>query len=631
MPVKTSLLILAATWLLQGCIPGAGQPREHFELTLLHINDHHSHLEPHRLELDVSEFNLDTRSASGGPLQTITVTHGGFPLLAAAFQQLQAASANTITLHAGDAITGTAWYSLLDGRADAALMNSICFDAMVAGNHEFDDGDSGLAAFIDALWEGTCQTPVLAANVAPGPESALARGYLQPHTVLERGGERIGVIGITIADKTRNSSRPDADTVFLDELETAQRSIDELAAAGINKIILLTHIGYARDLALASQLRGVDVIVGGDSHTLLGGGSLSALGLRPVAPYPRRTTDALGQPVCVVQAWEYARLLGALTVSFDSEGVVTRCDGSPLLPVAGSYDYQTADNSMAILPADDATRVADALRRYDALLPVSADARAEAMLAMYRAQLGDLAGTVIATAAEDLCRDYMPGAGRSGLCPASATWRHGGDITQLVSLSMLAATPAAAIALQNAGGVRTDIAKGNISMADVFALLPFNNTLVTMELTGSEIMAVLEQALEHALASPANAGAYPYAAGLRFAVDAGEAPGQRLSAVEVNPQLAGVWQPLEERTRYTVVSNDFIAAGKDGYTLLGQKTASGDYTATYTEYAQAFIDYLSALTSRGQELTKPPADSYSTRRYRDTAGCAYPQPPNCQR
>lgn len=642
MPARiSSLLALATAWVLQGCTVGAGAQNDHFELTLLHVNDHHSHLEPHRFELDVSKLNLLTRGASGEQLQAVTVTHGGFPLLAAAFHKLAAAAPDaaapdatapeTITLHAGDAITGTAWYSLTAGRADAALMNSICFDALVAGNHEFDGGDSGLAAFIDALWNGSCKTPVLAANVAPGPGSALVADYLRPYTVLERGGEQIAVIGITIGDKTRNSSRPDPGTRFLDELATAQQYIDELASGGINKIILLTHIGYARDLALARQLRGVDVIVGGDSHTLLGATDLGAIGLRPAGPYPTRTTDALGQPVCVVQAWEYARLFGALSISFDRDGVVTHCSGTPVLPVARHFEYRDADGSVAILPEDDSARVWSLLRQQGALLPVTADTGADAILAGYRDQLGDLAGTVIAEAGEDLCRDYQPGAGRSRLCPADATWQHGGDITQLVSFSMLATTPTAAIALQNAGGVRRDIARGSISMADVFALLPFNNTLVTMELTGDEILAVVEEALEHALASPANAGAYPYVAGLRFSVDATRAQGKRLSTVEINPQLTGAWQPLDKEARYTVVSNDFIASGKDGYTLLGQKYNKGEFATTYIEYAQAFIDYLRALTAQGRKLAKPPADSYSTRSYRNTAGCAYPQPPSCQR
>ena len=625
-----SLLALAAASLLQGCTTGVERQNDPFALTLLHINDHHSHLEPHRFELDVSELNLQTRGIAGEPLQAVTVTLGGFPLLAAAFHQLAATAPNTITLHAGDAITGTAFYTLLGGKADAALMNSICFDAMVTGNHEFDGGDSGLAAFIDALWSSDCRTPVLAANVAPGPESALAAGYLLPYTVLERGGERIGIIGITIADKTRNSSRPDPGTRFLDELATAQRYIDQLSSEGINKIILLTHIGYARDLALARQLRGVDVIVGGDSHTLLGDSGLAGFGPRPAGPYPTRTSDALGQPVCVVQAWEYARLLGALSVSFDRHGVVTECSGTPVLPFAERYDYRATDGSVAHLPAEDSARVTDLLRQHGGSLSVAADADAEATLAGYRVQLGGLAGTVIAAAEEDLCRDYLPGAGRSLLCSAAATWQHGGDITQLVSFSMLAATPTAAIALQNAGGVRRDIARGAISMADVFALLPFNNTLVTLELSGSELLTVLEQALDHALASPANAGAYPYAAGLRYRVDATRGPGERLSAVEVNPQLADTWRPLNNNALYSVVSNDFIAAGKDGYTLLGQKYDSGEYTATYTELTQAFIDYLRDLTAQGQKLAKPPADSYSTRSYRNVRGCAHPQSPDCQ-
>ncbi len=630
MPARTTTaLILTAGCLLQGCTSGAESPDEHFELTVLHVNDHHSHLEPHQFELDVSALQLPTRGAEGEQLRKVTVTHGGFPLLAGAVKQLTASTPNAITVHAGDAITGTAYYSLLGGAADAALMNSICFDAMAAGNHEFDGGDSGFAAFIDALWAGNCKTPVLAANVAPGPHSALAAGYLQPHTVLERGGERIGIVGIVSADKTQNSSRPDPDTRFLNELATAQRHIDKLTTAGINKIILLTHLGYARDLALARELRDVDVIVGGDSHSLLGDASLAGFGLRPVGPYPTRTIDALGQPVCVVQAWEYARLLGALSVSFDSKGVVTRCSGAPVLPFAEHYNYAAADGNVATLPADDTALVSGLLRQNGVMLPVRADAGADATLAGYRTRLGDLAGTMIAQAEEDLCRDYLPGTGRSLLCPAATSWRHGGDISQLVSVSMLAATPTAAIALQNAGGVRRDIARGDISIADVFALLPFSNTLVTLELTGREIVAVLEEALEHALSSPANAGAYPYAAGLRYAVDATRTQGERLSAVEVNPQLAGSWQPLALGSSYTVVSNDFIASGKDGYTLLGQKFDRGEYEATYTEYAQAFIDYLRGLTARGQKLAKPPADSYSTRSYRNAAGCAYPQPGNC--
>lgn len=181
------------------------------------------------------------------------------------------------------------------GEADAAMMNRVCFDAFVVGNHEFDGGDTGLARFLDALDNGDCNTAVLGANVVPGPDSALASGYLQPYTVVRRGGAEVGIVGLIIA---------------------------------------------------------------------------------------------------------------------------------------------------------------------------------------------------------------IPGQGRSLLCDSAASYHHGGAAANLVALSFLAATPSADIALQNAGGVRGDLAAGDFTMADAFALLPFSNTLVTLNLTGAELVVVLEQGLDRALASP---------------------------------------------------------------------------------------------------------------------------------
>ena len=221
-------------------------PVSAFELNILHINDHHSHLQPNKLDL-----KLDG--------QRTRVMSGGFASVVAAFAELGAGKTNLLKLHAGDAITGDLYYTLFRGEADARMMNRICFDAFALGNHEFDDGDAGLARFLDHLREGACKTPVLAANVKPKigaspltPESAT--DYFQPSAIVERGGERIGIIGIDIANKTKNSSNPRPDTEFLDETSSAQAEIDKLKAAGINKIVLLTHIQYANDVAMAGKL-----------------------------------------------------------------------------------------------------------------------------------------------------------------------------------------------------------------------------------------------------------------------------------------------------------------------------------------------------------------------------------------
>nr|WP_282450977.1 5'-nucleotidase C-terminal domain-containing protein [Marinobacter bryozoorum] len=105
--------------------------------------------------------------------------------------------------------------------------------------------------------------------------------------------------------------------------------IDELTGSGINKIILLTHYQYQNDLELANRLSGVDVIIGGDSHSLLG--DFSAYGLESSGPYPTLTTNADGDQVCVAQAWQYSWVVGELSVEWNDEGVGQSCNGVPHL------------------------------------------------------------------------------------------------------------------------------------------------------------------------------------------------------------------------------------------------------------------------------------------------------------
>ena len=137
------------------------------ELTILHINDHHSNLDSKK-----KDFKL--KNAAGATV-TVNADAGGFARVTGAIKALSAASPNVLKLHAGDATTGTLYFNRAGdpGEADAAMMNTVCFDAMTLGNHEFDKGDSGLKRFIDLLHKGACQTPVLSANVTFGANSAL--------------------------------------------------------------------------------------------------------------------------------------------------------------------------------------------------------------------------------------------------------------------------------------------------------------------------------------------------------------------------------------------------------------------------------------------------------------------------
>jgi 5'-nucleotidase len=218
------------------------------ELNLAHINDHHSNLAPFR-EVDLVLDGTPTRVEAGGMART-----------AAVLKSLEG-TPNLLKLHAGDATTGTLYHTLFKGEADAALMKTICFDAMGLGNHEFDGGDIELRRFLDFMRQGGCYTPVLSANVQPRVGTPLAPlhqdDYLKPYMIRWIGGAPVGIIGIVVRGKTQDSSRPLPTTRFTDEAETAQRYVDELKAQGVRHIVLLTHHGYDADKALRSEERRV--------------------------------------------------------------------------------------------------------------------------------------------------------------------------------------------------------------------------------------------------------------------------------------------------------------------------------------------------------------------------------------
>lgn len=569
----------------------AGEP-ETFSLNVFHINDHHSNLVADDIGLDIA----------GGEVE---FEMGGFARVAAAIDALEAeyAGQNTAKIHAGDAITGTLYYTLFEGEADAAVMNEVCFDMFALGNHEFDASDEGLVTFLDFLAQGTCDTPVLAANVVPQIGTPLAPtamdDYIQPYVIKTYGDEQVAFIGIDIAQKTQVSSQPLDTTQFLDEVETAQQYIDQLEAEGIDKIGLVTHYGYQNDLDLAAAVSGVDFIVGGDSHTLLG--DFGQYGLSPEGPYPTTTVNADGNPVCVAQAWQYSNIVGELNVHFDGDGTVVDCTGDAQL-LLGSV----LENEDGVSQADiDAALAAD-----DQLVVVTPDATVEALIATFSADVDVLAAEQIGTATEDLCLARFPYESRSQICtPAEVP--NGGHIQQLVTDAFLARAFRADIALQNSGGVRIDIPAGPVTIADAYTLLPFANTLFEIELTGAEIVLALEQGLANPLDNGGSSGAYPYGAGIRWDVDTTAAFGDRFSNVEVRPKGATEWTAIDPAATYVVVANSFMATGGDGYQVLADAVDDGRGVDTGLDYAQSFIDYVTE--DAGGTISRP--DEYSTQSY----------------
>lgn len=613
--------LLAATGLIAlsacGTRPDLAAPPPSAALTLhiAHLNDHHSHLDA----IQNVELRLD-----GVPTQ---VQLGGFARQTTLFKQAAAEKKNLLKLHAGDAVTGTPYYTFFKGAADARMMNTICFDAFGYGNHEFDDGDGVLKNFVDQLSTPDCRTAIVSANVVPAAGTPLAPSGTpvhQPYVVKTYDGVKVGIISIDVVGKTKASSRPLDSTQFLDETTTAQQYIDMLKAQGVKHIVLLTHQGYEADKKMAAALTDVDVVIGGDSHTLLG--DFASIGLSGSGPYPTVVQNKNGGTVCIGQAWEYSKAFGLMKVQFDSHGAVTRCAGEASVVIGDSFRRKNAAG--AFVPVDEATK-ADLLAKLatDPRIRVTTpDPAALRVLADYTTQVDAQKAKVIGTATEALCLVRVPGetTNRSGGiagCETANTSARGSDAAQVVAESFLAASKLAHFALQNAGGVRTPIGTGPVTMNTAFTVLPFTNVLVELTMTGAQVVQALEDAVANHRDNKASDGSHPYAAGLRWHLDMRQARGSRFSNVQVKDRSTGVWAAIDPAKTYTLVTNDFIATGKDGYTTLGQVYAAGRYVNTYLLYTQSFADW---LVARGGTVSRPAAGDYSHQKVIGVAGVALP-------
>lgn len=559
MMVRRSLVLLV---LLAVAAAGIGVAQgDAFTLRILHTNDHHSHL-------DGASFDLTL----GGERTRLTL--GGFSRIVSIIDDER--TPNAIVLNSGE-LNGTLYFSVYKGEPDFLVFNALGLDAYALGNHEFDEGDERLAELIELA-----DFPIVSSNALPEPASPLwrVRDQILPYVIREVEGERIGIIGILKVEKTKNSSLVSDDVAFTPEIETAARMVAELEAQGVDKIVLLSHVGYFNDLAIALAVPGIDVIVGGDSHSLLGDAAeLGEIGLAPIVSnqtgpfadsshdgvealdlgaYPTVVRGPTGDPVLVVTAWEYARALGILDVTFDANGLVTGFEGSIVLPVEGPFSQLNAENQMVAVDAEAEAAILAAVEASPLLRLTSPDASVEALLEPYREGIEAIKVEPIGAVEVTLDNTRIPEPFAAGETPT------GSYAAFVVSQAFRETNPAIDVAIQNSGGVRTPFLSGPFTVGDAIAALPFSNTIVMLEMSGASIVTVLNQAAHYALHT-GSTGAFPYAAGLRYDVDLQGAEDAVILNVEVQERATGVWGPIDLERVYTVATNSFTALGRDNY------------------------------------------------------------------
>ena len=475
--------------------------RADYVLDILHINDLHSRIQ------SVSKYN----STCAAEDESEGKCFGGIARVKAKIDERRAAlaaeNANVLVLDAGDQFQGSLFYTTYKGDAAVEFLNMIKPDAMAVGNHEFDDGPETLARFIDKA-----EFPVISANTSAYFEPLL-KDKLPGYVIVEKGGEKIGIVSVVAAD-TKELSSPGDKVDFNAEIGILKSAIPEIESYGVNKIVALTHVGLEMDKQIAAAVSGIDVIVGGHSHTLLANGDDGAAG-----PYPVWVENPDGIKVPIVQAGSYSKYLGEVSVNFNDDGVVTAAYGEPHLLDAGV----TPDAAITARVAELAAPIEELKKK-----PV-----------------GD------AVAAIDGDRDSC----RLGEC----------SLGNLVADAMLDRVKGqgVTIAVQNGGGLRASIDGGQITMGEVLEVLPFQNALSTFELKGSDVVSALESGVSQVEEIK---GRFPQVAGLRFAWDETVEPLKgRIKQVQVMKD--GEWADIDPEATYKLVSNDFMRGGGDGYAV----------------------------------------------------------------
>jgi 5'-nucleotidase / UDP-sugar diphosphatase len=471
-----------------------------YALTILHTNDFHDRFEP----INGFDSTCDAETNAKGEC------FGGSARLVTALAEARARSNNTILVDGGDQFQGTLFYTYYKGSMTAEFMMRLGYDAMTVGNHEFDDGPEVLRGFMDAV-----EFPVLMSNADVSGEPLLA-DKIRKSVVIERGGEKLGLIGLTPQD-TDELASPGPNVIFTDPVGAVQAEVDRLTGEGVNKIIVLSHSGYAVDLRVAAETTGVDVIVGGHTNTYLSNTGEGAEG-----PYP----TMVGQ-TAIVSAYAYGKFLGELNVVFDDAGVVTSATGEPLIMDAA----------------------------------VAEDADTLARIAELAVPLEEIRSKVVAETATAIDGDRAN-------CRAVEC-----QMGNLVADAMLArvADQGVTIALANGGGLRASIDAGPVTMGEVITVLPFQNTLSTFEVDGATIVAALENGVSQV---EEGAGRFLQVAGLKYTFDPAAPAGARVS--EVMALVGGdAWAPIDPATTYLVVSNNYVRNGGDGFEMF--ETAANAY------------------------------------------------------
>ena len=456
----------------------------------------------------------------------------GYAKLATIIKTARSITNNVLVLDAGDVTHGTNFANLFNGATIGDLLIMSGYDAVAPGNHDFNYGIDNLLALSDAA-EEVSDLKVLSANITDED------GYLlfQPYQLYDFNGFKVCVIGLTTPDTKTKSHPKNTEGVEFDNpviYQNAQAAID-LAHEIADYVVVLGHIGTVADgesgltsTIICENIDGIDLFVDGHSHSVLSG-------------------DNYVNGTLIVSAGEYMQNIGVVDILVK--------DGE-----VASEDAFLIASSDVLDPANSA------LAKQYGIVDVPDDPEVAAYIESVNEAIEARFGEVVATIPTDLDgeREHV----RTRKTNLSA-----------IVCDAITAETGADFTIVNGGGIRASLSAGDVTLGEVNAVLPFTNIVTVCEITGDEVY----QALEHGYSMlPETNGAFSQT-DLQVVYSESKPAGERIDEVLLDGE------PIDRNAVYTVATNDFMAAGGDGYTMFGRVLQEGRVLN------EVFADYLAEL------------------------------------
>ncbi len=493
--------------------------------------------------------NVDKLGAGKTVILHSNDVHGevlGYSYMAALKAKLEKAGADVILADAGDFSQGDTSVSLSKGANAVELMNLTGYDVVGLGNHEFDYGYPQLQENMKKA-----KFAVLCSNVLDAENKPI----FEANKIIEKGGVKIGFFGLETPE-TQTKTNPaliKGLTFLTDSTETtiwqnAQAQVDALKAAGADVVVCLAHLGVDessvpyRSYDLYEKVTGLDFIIDGHSHTVMEKGEKNE---------PIQSTGT----------------------KFANIGVIVVDNATKKI----SENYLVATGEGGFSEQDEAVKAA-----------------AQKIIDDIKAEYGQK----FATSEVELNGAKEPGnrteeTNNGDLITDAMVWylteKNPGSITETPAENILAIT--------NGGGIRAAVKAGDVTKNDIFTVLPFGNTVAVVYVTGAELLEALEAST---FCTPISLGGFPQVSGIKFTVDGdklydkneetypgstyyGPASINRVTIDEINGK------PFDEKAKYAVITNNFVAAGGDTYYAFS--AASAQFDTGYT-LDSVVIDYI---------------------------------------